>query len=171
MGTDKNTTTIFDLTDEEIDIYLKDAFIKQLVKISQEVKYSDWRLERKEKPLTKLFLGNIRLIEDNSLDITQDYICEPIIGLSLAGEYGENARDCFHKICKANKAYNYETCNKAYTKYLKNNTPIISVYFISIFVLEAISESFKNLIYKKENEKRSCLCNPSSIIKNKIEIF
>lgn len=150
MATDKNINTVFDLTDEEIDIYLKELFIKQLVEISQEVKYSDRRLKRKEKPITKSFLETIKLIEDNSLDITQNYICEPIIGLSLAGEYGENARDCFHKICKANQEYNYDTCNKAYTKYLKNNDPIVCTDFISIFICEASLERLKTLINKKE---------------------
>lgn len=155
MRTDKNTTTIFDLTDEEIDIYLKDAFIKQLVQTSQEVKYSDIRLKKDEKPLTKSFLQIMKYIEKDSLDITQNYICEPIIGLALAYEFGENARECFHKICKVNNAYNFDTCNNSYSKYLKNNTTFIPNVCIYFFVAEAISESLKNLIYKKENEKRS----------------
>lgn len=151
----KNSTTIFDLTDEEIDIYLKELFIKQLVEISLEVKYSERRSKKKKKRITKSLLKSIRLIEENSLDITHNYTCVPFLGLTLADEYGENARGCFHKICKNNKQYNLDTCDKEYSNYLKVESKLMGMVPFYYLLTESYVDELNTLI--NENSKTSKL--------------
>lgn len=136
------------------DFDLKEGLIYTFVKISQRVKYTGNGIKINEKSLDKSFLETIKNIEDESMDITLDYTCAPIIGLSLAGEYGENARECFHKICKINKEYNVDTCDKEYFKYLKNDSEIISMDFFYLLLAFSLSEKLKTLINKKSKEKK-----------------
>lgn len=136
------------------DFYLREGLINELVKISQRVKYTGSGIKKNEKPFDKYFLEKIKYIVDKSMDITLDYTCAPIIGLSLAGEYGENARECYHKVCKFNKEYNIEKCDKEFSKYLKNDSEIISMKPFYLLFTYSLSEKLKTLINKKSKEKK-----------------
>lgn len=133
------------------DFDLKEFLVNELIKIGQRAKYVDSRTKIKEKPLDKSFLKAIKSIEDESMDITQNYTCAPIIGLSLAGEYGENARGYFHKICKNNIEYNADTCNKEYSKYLKVEYEFMAMVPFYYLLAEGFCEKLRTLISEKEN--------------------
>jgi hypothetical protein len=135
----KQSDFMFD--DLFLDFDSEDFHIKWLIKMSSNVKYFDKRAKKEEKLLDESFLKAIKYIEDKSMDITQMYTCAPAIGLSLAIEYGENARDCFHKICKNNIEYNVDKCNKEYSKYLKADSKLVSmVLFYCLYAVGAADE-------------------------------
>ncbi|MEZ7500810.1 hypothetical protein QO200_19010 [Flavobacterium sp. Arc3] len=133
---------------------LKEELIYVMVKISQRIKYSETSISKNEKHLDNSFLKTINFIEEKSMDITLDYHCVPIIGLALAGEYGENARECYHKICKVNKQYNVENCDNEFSKHLKNASEIISMDLFHLLTLYGIIELTNILITKKRKEKK-----------------
>jgi hypothetical protein len=132
------------------DYDLKEFLINELVTISQRDKYIDIITKIKENPLDKSFLKAINYIEDKSMDITQNYTCAPIIGISLANEYGENARGCFHKICKNNTKYNADTCDKEYSKYLKVDSVLTEMVPFYYLYAEGIIDELNTLINERE---------------------
>jgi hypothetical protein len=131
------------------DFDLKELLVNELIEISKRAKYDNNRTKIKKKPLDKSILKAMKSIEDNSMDITENYSCAPILGLSLADEYGENARDCFHKICKNNKQYSVDQCNKEYSNYL--NVESILMEMVPFYYL--LAESFADEINTLINEK------------------
>lgn len=136
------------------DFDLKEGLINELVKISQRVKYSESSIKINGEHVDSSFLETIKFIEDKSMDITLDYNCAPIIGLALAGEYGENARESYHKVCKFNKEYNFEKCDNEFSKYLKNDSEFISMDLFHLLTLYGICELTNILINKKRKEKK-----------------
>ena len=142
----------FKFDDLFLDFESEDFHIKVLIKISNNVKYVNLRTKRVEKFLDRSFLKHLKFIEDQSNDITQDYTCASIIGLSLANEYGENARQGFHIICKNNAKYNAETCDKNYTKYLLSEPTglgMLPVYFLYAETFHILSNilRYKHLLF------------------------
>jgi len=137
------------------DFDIKDYQINELVKISQRIKYTGNRIKKNDKHLDKSFLKAIKSIEDESMDITQNYTCAPIIGLSLADEYGENAREYFHILCKFNKQYNTVKCDKEYSKYLKAESEFMSMVPFYYLYAEGIIDEFNTLINKKSKASKS----------------
>lgn len=152
----KNSTDINEYKNDPFspDFDLKEGLIKELVKISQRVKFSENSIKKNEKHLDSSFLKTIKIIEDKSMDITLDYNCAPIIGLSLAGEYGENARECYHKVCKFSKEYSIEKCDKEFSKYLKNDSEFISMDLFNLLTVFGLMELNHALIIEKSKEKK-----------------
>lgn len=152
----KNSIGINEFKDNSLnpDSDLKEELIYVMVKISQRIKYSETSIFKNEKSLDSSFLEAINLIEENSMDITLDYNCAPIIGLALAGEYGENARESYHKVCKFNKQYNVENCDQEFSKYLKNAPEIISMDLFRLLTLYELSGLLNIVISQKRKEKK-----------------
>lgn len=58
-------------------------------------------------------------IEQTATDITGDYETWRNLGFALSEEYGERGRDYFHRISRFHPKYNYQECDKQYSKCLK----------------------------------------------------
>jgi hypothetical protein len=152
----KNSIDINEFKDNSLnpDFDLKEELINVMLNISQRIKYSESIIMKKMKPLDNSTLKTIKFIEDNSIDITLDYNCAPIIGLALAGEYGENSREYYHKVCKFNKQYNVENCDQEFSKYLKNASEIISMDLFRLLTLYGLSGLLNIVISQKRKEKK-----------------
>ncbi|WP_165732383.1 hypothetical protein [Polaribacter sp. 20A6] len=136
------------------DFTSKEYFIKEFLKFSENATYTKARKKIIEEPFGSFFLGAMKRIEAKSMDITQDYTCIPIIGLSLSYEYGEKARVYFHKICKQNIKYNIDVCNREYSKYLKNESILLGMLPVYFLYAEKIREELGALIEEKENASK-----------------
>ncbi len=69
----------------------------------------------------------IREMQQRNIDITANYDDWGKIGFALASEYGEAGRTYFHSISNVSTMYDYDECEREYTKILKNNKGNISI--------------------------------------------
>jgi hypothetical protein len=152
----KNSIDINEFTFDPLnpDFDLKEELINELVKISKRVKYSEISVKKNDNHLDKPFVQTIKDIAKFSMDITYNYTCAPIIGLSIAGKYGENARESFHKICKINEKYNFDWCDNMYSNCLKNNSETILIKPFYLLTVYSLYEKMDTLINEKSKEKK-----------------
>lgn len=114
-------------------------------------------LIRFKKPTEYYFRKSIKDIDKNSRDITCDYKYKEALGLAFTNNYGEQARECFHIICKPNVNYNKVKCDKEYTEYLKikdNNTTLADYYRLYISDLSRRNDELMKEFEKGNNAKK-----------------
>lgn len=82
---------------------------------------------------SRRLMALIDLISNTGVDITCDRADWVKIGMALAGEYGENGRDMFHKISEYNAGYSQSECDKQYKSFLKSGKKcsIASIFYIA----------------------------------------
>lgn len=81
---------------------------------------------------TDAFEKLVHKIQIKNIDITNDYTDWNKIGFALVNEFGENGRNYFHSISCISNSYNYDECDKEYTKLIKYNkgkVSIASIYY------------------------------------------
>ena len=82
---------------------------------------------------SRRLMALIDLISNTGVDITCDRADWVKIGMALAGEYGENGRDMFHKISEHNAGYKPTECDKQYKSFMKSSKKcsISSIFYIA----------------------------------------
>lgn len=63
----------------------------------------------------------VELLEQNSIDLTEDYYDWLAIGMALAHEMGEPGREYFHRVSRVFGKYTIGECNKKYDNYLRTS--------------------------------------------------
>ena len=109
-------------------------------------------IQKRKKSITKNFRDVVREIENYSMDIAPDYNCRLVAGLAIASEYGEKARNLYHRICKINENYEKELCNKEFSKYLQNNTSFFLINIVHILFTNAYGEAMRSFNMKQVND-------------------
>ena len=107
----------------------------------------------RNKSISKSFRDVVREIEKYSMDLVPDYNHRVVIGLAIASEYGAKARNLYHRICKINKNYDKELCNKEFSKYLQNNTLVFSIDIIHTLFSSTYAEAIRS--FNNHNKKSS----------------
>lgn len=82
---------------------------------------------------SRRLMALIDLISNTGMDITCDRADWVKIGMALAGSYGENGLDMFHKISEHNAGYSQSECDKQYKSFMKSSKKcsISSIFYIA----------------------------------------
>lgn len=110
-------------------------------------------IQKKKKSIPENFRELVREIEKYSMDLVPDYNHRVVISLAIASEYGEKARNLYHRICKINENYDKELCSKEFSKYLQSNTLVFSIDIVHTLFSIGYAEAMRS--FNNQNKKSS----------------
>jgi hypothetical protein len=109
------------------DLYMNEnADVFKLEKMAQEQSESN-QLEINMENIKEQVEFIIAQVEEKRIDITSNYEDWCYVGFALENEFGENGRSYFHYLSRLNPNYNYDNCDRQYSKCLKSSNSGISI--------------------------------------------